>query len=182
MTQAIMLSSDKVFPTSEYTIEWISHEYMNQLGTRIYELHWVICMPHQQWVRLLNHVLISINSSPPSAAYMHQPSRSALVQVMTCCLFGTKPFPKPMLAYIPSDSWEHISVKFKFSLKKMYLIFSSAKMADIFFRGEMSLTISGVPDYDMKEDPIKKFSMQLNGTYMSEHHSNKQPDTNQHVS
>ena len=55
--------------------------------------------------------LWSINSSPPSAAYMHQWTRSALVQVMACHLFGAKPLPEPMLAYWRLDFWEQISVK-----------------------------------------------------------------------
>ena len=38
-------------------------------------------------------------SSSPSAAYMRQLIGSALVQIMACCLFGTKPLSKPMLGY-----------------------------------------------------------------------------------
>ena len=55
-----------------------------------------------------------LNSSPPSAAYMRQWSGSALVQVIACCLFSTKPLPKPMLAYCQLDYWEQISVKIIF--------------------------------------------------------------------
>ena len=40
-----------------------------------------------------------INSSPPSATYMCQWIRSALDQIMACCLFGAKPLSKPMLGY-----------------------------------------------------------------------------------
>ena len=54
-----------------------------------------------------------IISSPPSAAYMRQWTRSELVQVMACRLFGAKPLPEPMLAFCQLDSWEHISVKFE---------------------------------------------------------------------
>ena len=43
--------------------------------------------PRGQWV----------NSSFPSAAYMHQRIRSALVQIMACHLCGTKPLSKPIL-------------------------------------------------------------------------------------
>ena len=43
------------------------------------------------------------NSSPPSAEYMCQRTVSALVQVMACRLFGTKPLPKPMLTYCELD-------------------------------------------------------------------------------
>ena len=53
------------------------------------------------------------NLSPPSAAYMCQWTRSALVQVMACRLFDAKPLPEPMLAYCQLDSWEQILVKFE---------------------------------------------------------------------
>ena len=44
--------------------------------------------------------LCNFNSSPPGAAYMHQWTGSALVQIMAWCLFGTKPLPEPMLTYL----------------------------------------------------------------------------------
>ena len=37
------------------------------------------------------------NSSPPSAAYMHQWTGSALVQIIACRLFRTTQLPEPML-------------------------------------------------------------------------------------
>ena len=40
-----------------------------------------------------------INSSPPSAAYMHRSTGSTLVQIMACRLVGTKPLSEPMLEY-----------------------------------------------------------------------------------
>ena len=39
----------------------------------------------------------------PCAAYMPQWIRSALVQIMACRLFGTKPLSKPMLGYCQLD-------------------------------------------------------------------------------
>ena len=42
---------------------------------------------------------LAINSSPHSAACMHQRFRSALVQLMACRLFGTKTLSKSMLGY-----------------------------------------------------------------------------------
>ena len=39
------------------------------------------------------------NSSTPSAAYMRQWSRTALVQIMTCRLIGAKPLSEPVLEY-----------------------------------------------------------------------------------
>ena len=68
---------------------------------------------------------------------MRQRTRSALVQVMACRLFGTKPLPEPMLDYCELDSCEQISVKFKsFSLKKLHLKLLSDKMAAILSRGD----------------------------------------------
>ena len=44
---------------------------------------------------------------------MRQWTGSALVQVIACRLFGTKPLPEPMLAYCQLYSWEQISMKFE---------------------------------------------------------------------
>ena len=44
-----------------------------------------------------------INSSPPSAAYMHQWIGSALVQIMDCRLYGAKPLSEPVLGYCQLD-------------------------------------------------------------------------------
>ena len=63
--------------------------------------------------RVAWHKLKPVNSSPPSAAYLHQRTGSALVQIMACRLFGAKPLPEPMLAYCQLNSWEHISMKFE---------------------------------------------------------------------
>ena len=60
-----------------------------------------------------NDKYYTVNSSPPSAAYMCQLIGSALVQIMACRLFGAKPLPEPMLAHCQLDSWEQISVKFE---------------------------------------------------------------------
>ena len=43
-----------------------------------------------QWASASNP--ISVNSSPPSAAYMRQWTGSALVQIMACRLFSAKPY------------------------------------------------------------------------------------------
>ena len=50
-----------------------------------------------------NEIHQKLNSSTPSAAYMHQWTGSALVQVMACRLFGAKPLPEPMLTYCRLD-------------------------------------------------------------------------------
>ena len=44
-----------------------------------------------------------INSSPLSAAYMHQWNGSALVQIMACRLFDIKPLSKHILGYCQLD-------------------------------------------------------------------------------
>ena len=54
----------------------------------------------------VNHLLRWFNSSPPSAAYMHQWIRSSLVQIMASCLFGAKPLPKPVLGYCQLDPYK----------------------------------------------------------------------------
>ena len=61
----------------------------------------------------LSCTFIMFNSSPPSAAYICQWIRSALVQIMVCRLFGTKPLDKPMLGYCQLDRQEQTSVKFE---------------------------------------------------------------------
>ena len=42
---------------------------------------------------------LTFNSSPTTAAYMHQWIKSVLVQIMACRLFGAKPLSEPMLGY-----------------------------------------------------------------------------------
>ena len=44
-----------------------------------------------------------LNSSFPSGTYMCQSIRSALVKIMACQLFSTKPLSKPMLGYYKLD-------------------------------------------------------------------------------
>ena len=51
------------------------------------------------------------NSSPRSATYMYERIGSTLVQIMACCLFGTKPLSQSMLGYQLS-LLEQISVTF----------------------------------------------------------------------
>ena len=58
-------------------------------------------------VSLLMHICITqpqiVNSPPPSAAFMCQWIRSALVKIMACRLFGAKPLSKPVLGYRQQD-------------------------------------------------------------------------------
>ena len=55
---------------------------------------------------------VVFKSSPPSAAYMCWWTWSSLLQKMACCLFGAKPFSKPMLGYCQLEPQEQISVTF----------------------------------------------------------------------
>ena len=71
-------------------------------------------------VSILMHICITwpqwVNSSTPSAAYMHQWTGSALVQIMACRLFDAKPLAKPMLGYL---SIRHLRTNFSEMLIKM---------------------------------------------------------------
>ena len=54
-----------------------------------------------------------VNSSPPSAAYMRQWIGSALVHIMACRLFGTKPLSKPLPVFV---NWSlGIKLQWKFN-------------------------------------------------------------------
>ena len=54
----------------------------------------------------------NLSHLPPSAAYMRQLTGSALVQIMSCRLFGAMTLPEPMQNYGQLDPWEQTSVKF----------------------------------------------------------------------
>ena len=75
-------------------------------------------------------ILQILNSSLPSAAYMHQGIGSALVQIVACHLFGAKPLSIPMLLFGPliGTSFSEILIKIQnSSFTKMHLKTSSAK-------------------------------------------------------
>ena len=74
---------------------------------------------------------------------MRQWTGSALIQVMACRLFGTKPLPEPMLTYCHLDPQEHTPVDFRTTYKKIFIQENAyekvvCEMAAIFSRGEMS--------------------------------------------
>ena len=46
---------------------------------------------------------VQVNSPPHSAAYMRQWTRSAMVQIMVCCLLSAKPITEPTLSYSQLD-------------------------------------------------------------------------------
>ena len=63
--------------------------------------------------------------------YMYRWTRTSLVQIITCCLFGAKPLSGPMLAFCELDSWDQTKLKCKkmgqFWFNKMNLKIPSAK-------------------------------------------------------
>ena len=54
-----------------------------------------------------------VNSSPPSAAYMRQWPRSALIQIMACRLFVAKPLSELMLGHCQFGPQEQTLAKFE---------------------------------------------------------------------
>ena len=78
--------------------------------------------PYQKTRTYLSYI---VNSSPPNAAYMRQWIRLTLVQIMACCLFGTKPLSKPMLGHCQFQ-WNLIKI-LNFLFTKMHLKILSAK-------------------------------------------------------
>ena len=83
------------------------------------------------------------NPSSQSAAYMRQWIGSALIQIMACSLFGTKPLSKQVLGYCQLDPKEQTSVKFEskyktFHSRKCIWLKRSLRNGGHFVRGEMS--------------------------------------------
>ena len=81
------------------------HQWVhNQLTVATYE-------NHTKSISNFYASMISINLSPPGAAYMRKWIGWALVQIMACRLYGTKPLSKPMLGYCQLNPKEQTSVK-----------------------------------------------------------------------
>ena len=107
-------SGNGLSPMRHQAIAWISDDLLSTgtLRTNFSEILLKIwrfsCtkihlkMSSVKW-RLFCLSLSVLNSSPPSAAYMCQWIGSALVQIMACRLFSTKPLSKPMLGYCQLD-------------------------------------------------------------------------------
>ena len=67
----------------------------------------------QIYVAIWRH-LGTINSSPPSAAYMRQCIGSALVQIMSRCLFGVKPLCWVNVNWnLKNRLWRNFNTKFE---------------------------------------------------------------------
>ena len=105
------------------------------------------CMIAQWWLSLntLKYIeeiwiwyLHFINSSSPSAAYMHQWTGSALVLVMAWCRTGTKPLPEPMQTNCQlGTNFSEIQIKIQnFSFMTMHLKMSSGKWRPFCPRGD----------------------------------------------
>ena len=58
--------------------------------------------------------------SHPSAAYMHQGTGLALVQIMACRMFGTKPLLETTLTYCQLDPQEQSSGKYEAKYEILY--------------------------------------------------------------
>ena len=97
--------------TNEYFVLYLRFEhyvhcYTTQVKTQIWEtLHspstynrvTESCILHDIYIPVWCNLLRdSSNSSPTNAAYKHKWIGSALVQIMVCRLFGTKPLSEPM--------------------------------------------------------------------------------------
>ena len=61
-----------------------------------------------------------VDSLRLSDAYMHQYTRSSLVQIMACRLLCAKPLSDPVMTFCQLDSKEHISVKYYLKYFRKY--------------------------------------------------------------
>ena len=91
------------------------------------------------WEVYITHVIF--NSSPPSAAYLHQWIGWALVQIMACSLLGANPSSEPVSGYCQWNPWEETADKFlikiqNFLFTKMHLKISSVKLRSFCFGGD----------------------------------------------
>ena len=92
-----------------------------------------------------------VNSSSPSASYMHQWIGPALLQIMACHLVSAKPLSEPILEYYqlyPMEQTSEIVIKIpNFSFTKMHLKISSAKWRP-FCPGGNELTVEWVHTWE----------------------------------
>ena len=112
------------------SITWINTESLtyysnfNEIGIKAYE--YLFMKIHLKVLSAIFFIIFTrsqcvdiIISSPPSAAYMHQWIGSALVQIMACPLFGTKPLSKPMLFFIINWTLKNI-LQWNFNQNKLF--------------------------------------------------------------
>ena len=75
---------------------------------------------------LLSELYVRVDPVRPSGTYMCRRTRSSFVHAMVCRLFGTKPWPEPMLTYTTTQRTYRNAILFwiqKFSFKKMHVKF-----------------------------------------------------------
>ena len=91
------LSTNHNYTSLYYTGSDRDHVAEQIPGIRVFDCS--ICKPDWQYWRVSCVIYLesSFKSSPSSAAFMRRGSGSALVEVMVCCLFGTKPLPEPVV-------------------------------------------------------------------------------------
>ena len=83
-----------------------------------------------------NHTIVfwcNVNSSPPSAAYMHQWTGSALVQGMACRLFRAKPLPESMLV--------NCQLEFQWNSNRNSILLMQAMYLKLSGKDELSLLV-----------------------------------------
>ena len=124
----------------------------NQHQKPITWLHYPQCVTSQCLIHSNNRNDRLFNSSPLSAAYRRHWTRSALVQIMICRLFGATPLPEPMLTYCQletlSNKLNEIWIKIQnFSFKKMHRKASSTKGRPFFSRGYELIIIGQLSHY-----------------------------------
>ena len=86
------------------------------------------CLPNTQncqfFTGLFGWLKIQINSSSPSAAYMHQWTGSALVQIVACCLMAPSHYLNQCWLISSEVQWHSSEDNFH----KQYLIYQSRKL------------------------------------------------------
>ena len=87
----------------------ITRTKVDQASVRSGSIHLRSTAQEMLKISILGMSLKMINSSSPSAAYMHQWTGSTTIHLMACRLFSAKPLPEPVLAYCQLDSWEQVS-------------------------------------------------------------------------
>ena len=122
-----------VFLKNFLILHWLCGQESNIRASRFYKL----IVPYLWWIKMKKQVILknglnsgfsvwcgpvenTLNSSLPSAAYMRQWIRSALVQIMACHLFDAKPLSKPILGYCQLAPQEETSVKFSSKYKAFH--------------------------------------------------------------
>ena len=100
---------------------------------------------------------LDINSSPPSVAYMHHWSGSALVQIMACRLFGVKPLSKPMQVIVNCTLRKKLQWNFNRNTKLFIRENASENMAAILSRGRWVKVAQVIYPFSLKRENKNTF-------------------------